>query len=100
MRYLLTNHICRFCNGRILRESGKQAWSLGWLCANCEQTVKGLSPCGLCWCDRRYADASGDYILRCGRVTTGHSYPIDEEWFLHRPIGAKMVILKKAHHET
>ena len=93
--YRLTNHTCRFCNGRVLRPAGKLTWATRWLCANCEQHVDGLSSQGLCWCGAGYQDASGEYELRCGVAPPAHVYPVEEVWHLHRPIGLKRIILKR-----
>lgn len=52
-RFILTNHICRNCGGRILQQTNSGPTGGGnpiYMCADCEQTSCGISPNGICWC--------------------------------------------------
>ena len=66
-RYVIEDHLCRKCGGRILRcVSGSGPTGGGnpvYRCADCGASASGLSPGCLCWCGfaHRHQD-SGSYM--------------------------------------
>lgn len=53
-RWVLENHLCRSCGGRILRCVAGQGPSAGgnplWKCADCGKAMTGMGAAVLCWC--------------------------------------------------
>lgn len=51
--YILTDHLCRTCGGRVLQQAHSGATAGGnsiYRCADCGATSCGMSPDGICWC--------------------------------------------------
>lgn len=52
--WILEDHVCRHCGGRILRCATNQGMTPGgnplYTCADCGATTSSMGPRGLCWC--------------------------------------------------
>ena len=63
MQWILEDHLCRSCGGRILRcVSGGGPTGGGnpiWRCADCGKSEASMSPDGLCWCGFSHRQNSG-----------------------------------------
>lgn len=65
----LTEHCCRVCFGRILRQAGagQASHSHRYRCSNCGLQADGAKPAVLCSCGMKLKGGRGAGILRCER---------------------------------
>lgn len=77
-QFQLTDHLCRFCGGRILEEMNHGPTGGGkpvWRCADCGARNSALTPAILCWCGAEWRN--GDSMnMQCVAIADAHDDPL------------------------
>lgn len=68
LRWVLTDHACRNCGGRVMQSASNVVTGGGnplYQCADCEQGGAGTGPSVICWCGYNQRGNWGDYPYTC-----------------------------------
>lgn len=69
--YAITDHACRYCNGRVLRVLTGAGMTPGgnpmWECADCGKKKAGFDASVICWCGATWRNGV-DMGMRCWRT--------------------------------
>lgn len=78
--WTLTDHICRYCGGRVLQSASGVGVTAGgnplFRCADCGKCTSAMSPTCICWCrfmHRRASDPIYPYL--CQRLDAAKDDP-------------------------
>lgn len=71
-RYLLVDHICKSCGGRVAMQVSPSVVTGGgnpmFACTGCEQEASGSDPRAICWCGDAYNYGESKRVYTCYRI--------------------------------
>lgn len=77
--WVLEDHVCRSCGGRILRSASGAGPTPGgnpvFMCSDCEKATSAMGPDALCWCGFSHRRMHPATAYKCLHTSLVNDYP-------------------------